>query len=309
MVDIQSKLVQIFFTAGFAHTADSLRLVYDTIKKRPNIRFKFGQQGKVSKLAVDGSGIVSVTTADGKTYTAKQALIACGAATPYILDCKDQLHALGLVVTHIQLTEAEFAKYKDMPIFFSAERGYFFPPDPKTKLMKIALNYADFTNMVPNPFDKEKKIPLSLPVYTKFNSGLPLNGDKIAMRLLENVVPDLAYHKLIEPRICWISDTCNSNFLIDKVPNAIAATTSSNGIYVASGDSGHGAKFMPNIGKYIVLRLEGTLDEKLGAKWAWHEYPEWPKNGFVQRAKRVHADLGELGISSNTKIANTDAKL
>ena len=38
---------------------------------------------------------------------------------------------------------------------------------------------------------------------------------------------------------------------------------------IATAGSFHGWKFLPNIGKYIVQRIFGTLEESLARKWAW----------------------------------------
>jgi sarcosine oxidase/L-pipecolate oxidase len=40
-------------------------------------------------------------------------------------------------------------------------------------------------------------------------------------------------------------------------------------LYVASGGSFHGWKFLPIIGKYITQMLDGELDEHKAGRWAW----------------------------------------
>jgi sarcosine oxidase/L-pipecolate oxidase len=41
------------------------------------------------------------------------------------------------------------------------------------------------------------------------------------------------------------------------------------GLFIASGGSFHGWKFLPNIGKYITQMLDGSLDERKATRWAW----------------------------------------
>jgi sarcosine oxidase/L-pipecolate oxidase len=40
-------------------------------------------------------------------------------------------------------------------------------------------------------------------------------------------------------------------------------------LYVATGGSFHGYKFLPVIGDYIVNMMKGTLDDELKKRWAW----------------------------------------
>lgn len=43
------------------------------------------------------------------------------------------------------------------------------------------------------------------------------------------------------------------------------------GLFLATGGSGHGFKFFPVIGDKIVDALEGTLDSELSKMWKWPE--------------------------------------
>jgi sarcosine oxidase/L-pipecolate oxidase len=40
-------------------------------------------------------------------------------------------------------------------------------------------------------------------------------------------------------------------------------------LYLATGGSFHGWKFMPIIGRYVLEMLDGTLDPELAKRWAW----------------------------------------
>lgn len=43
----------------------------------------------------------------------------------------------------------------------------------------------------------------------------------------------------------------------------------SENLFMATGGSFHGAKFLPIIGKYVVEMLDGKLDADLAKLWAW----------------------------------------
>ncbi|ODV83859.1 hypothetical protein CANARDRAFT_72936 [[Candida] arabinofermentans NRRL YB-2248] len=246
--------------AGLAHSANACAAVYRKCKLL-GVEFQFGDSGRAIGVETV-NGISKVRCQDGSTHTADQIIIACGASTANVLDLKNQQSATGLFVTHIKLTSKEYEFYKNIPILFDAEMGYFFPPDPETKLLKIALPGSGATNIIENPHKRGTTI--SLPRYKNLNPSdtMPLKCVKEAKQILAKYCPDLAYHDFIGSKTCWIADTQDSHFIIDKVPE-------SNNLYVATGDSGHGFKFLPNIGKYIVSKLEGTLDKELDEFWKW----------------------------------------
>jgi sarcosine oxidase / L-pipecolate oxidase len=41
--------------------------------------------------------------------------------------------------------------------------------------------------------------------------------------------------------------------------------------------SGHGFKFLPRIGFYIALMIEGKLPDEFAEKWKWRPGQEWEK--------------------------------
>lgn len=51
------------------------------------------------------------------------------------------------------------------------------------------------------------------------------------------------------------------------------------GLYLATGGSAHGFKFLPIIGKYVVDMLESKLDPMFADKWAWRPGRQHVKRG------------------------------
>lgn len=245
---------------ALGHAANALKAVYNEAASL-GVRFIFGKKGQAVKIVVKDQ-IEYVETVDGTLHTADKIILSSGAQTGKIIDMKLQQAATGLFVTHIRLTEEEYEKYKDMPIVFDSDMGYFFPPDPATNILKIALPGSGAQNYVDSPFGDKKSLPrykLQHPEDT-----MPLTCVAEGKRILAKYLPELAYHTLFDHKACWIADTADSNFIIDDVPGYKK-------VMVASGDSGHAFKLLPNIGMYIVKRLEGTLDKKLCEFWRWKE--------------------------------------
>jgi sarcosine oxidase/L-pipecolate oxidase len=56
--------------------------------------------------------------------------------------------------------------------------------------------------------------------------------------------------------------TPNQDWIVDQHP-------ASRNLYVAGGGSFHSWKFLPKVGKYVVQKLTGTLDEEKTKRWAW----------------------------------------
>ncbi|KAK4158900.1 FAD dependent oxidoreductase [Cladorrhinum sp. PSN259] len=65
-----------------------------------------------------------------------------------------------------------------------------------------------------------------------------------------------------EYRICWDGVTPTRDFIIS--PHSAVKS-----LFIATGGSFHGFKFLPIIGKYVVQMLSGELDVALKEKWAW----------------------------------------
>lgn len=248
--------------SGLAHAANAL-VALQREASRLGVKFIFGKEGEAKEVH-KFRGKSYIKTNAGTFLTANKILVTCGANTGRVVNLKDQQTATGLFVTFIRLTPQEYEKYKNMSILFDAELGYFFPPDPQTRLLKIALPGLGASNKVANPYGG--KDTLSLPRYKNQHpvDTMPTWGIRKTKMVLGKYVPELAYHRLIDSKVCWIGDTLDSNFIIDSVPG-------SGNMYVATGDSGHGFKFLPIIGNYISDRLEGTLDPEFAKAWQWRE--------------------------------------
>lgn len=247
---------------GLGVSSDTLENVYQYLKSHKNVKFHFGDKGCVTGLKKYKNGEAGIITKAGYIHTAPTVILATGANTGSILDLENQQSATGLFVTHIQLDEAEFEKYSQMPVVFDAEIGYFFPPDAKTKIMKLCVTGRGVKRITDDPHSPNSM--LSLPRYHNQypKDTIPTDLIPVFKQLLLKYTPDLATHRLFGSKICWIGDRDGSHFLIDKVPRY-------KNLYVATGDSGHGYKFFPIIGKYIIKSLDNELEDELKGFWMW----------------------------------------
>lgn len=101
-------------------------------------------------------------------------------------------------------------------------------------------------------------------------------------------------------RICWYDcsiyctdSTSNILFRDGFTPNqdfVISSHPHCQNLYIATGGSFHGWKFLPIIGDYIVQLLEGKLEEDLVKRWAWDR----PQEGGAHQKVKPRRELKDL---------------
>jgi sarcosine oxidase/L-pipecolate oxidase len=78
-------------------------------------------------------------------------------------------------------------------------------------------------------------------------------------------------------RICWDAISPDVNFIITPHPRCQQ-------LYIATGGSFHGWKFLPIIGKYVVDMLHNNLSEECSKRWAWDRLmPDLPRGYSPKR--------------------------
>lgn len=91
---------------------------------------------------------------------------------------------------------------------------------------------------------------------------LPRQAADVIKGFVQEYIPELLSCP-VTTRLCWYTDSFDNHFVVDFVPGV-------EGLMVATGGSGHAFKFLPNLGKYVVDRIEGQSDgAELLAQWKW----------------------------------------
>ncbi|KND90552.1 L-saccharopine oxidase [Tolypocladium ophioglossoides CBS 100239] len=83
-------------------------------------------------------------------------------------------------------------------------------------------------------------------------------------------------------RMCWDASTPTHDFLITPHPHC-------QGLYVATGGSFHGWKFLPVIGDYVADMMQDSLDADYVDRWAWDK-----KGGDGHSANPTYQVVGDL---------------
>ncbi|KAM0795404.1 FAD dependent oxidoreductase, partial [Usnea florida] len=266
---------------------EHMRLLMEKVRDRNgNGKDRIGQvvfkRGKARNLIFKDEGgdgkdgqrkrtrrVIGATLDDnGDDVLADLTIVAGGAWSGALVDLRGRAEARGQVLAYIGITEEERWKLRDMPVVLNLSTGMFAipPTELSTPIARHAFGYANPTVVAPEGED----IVVSLPAL-KF-SDIPLEGEHACRSFLKRTIPWLGDRPFRTTRICWYMDTTSGNFLIDYHPKY-------EGLFLATGGSGHGFKFLPVLGKKIVAAVEGRLEGELADLWRWPEKQVLPFRG------------------------------
>ncbi|OCF61004.1 sarcosine oxidase [Kwoniella mangroviensis CBS 10435] len=219
---------------------------------------------EVTGLIKDGRNVKGVTLKSGEDVRGDLVVIAAGAWTPALCALPGvsarlpDVVATGQSVAVIQLTPEEAKQYASVPVVFNLDDGwYIFPPNPEG-LVKMAIHGAG----VLNPQSNGVSIPRTKLTAGAEDGAIPLSSLKGLRDGLRQVYPELAKKDYLTTRLCWYCDTVTGDWLIDYHPDF-------DNLVIASGDSGHGFKFTPNIGREILKVIEKNPSPQYAEKWSF----------------------------------------
>lgn len=257
--------------AGYAHATDALHATYSACCEL-GVAFKLGDG--VQSLAWDGTRCVGAVTETGTKYAADVVIVTLGASVAGLMpSIGHQVTAKAWSVAHVQLSPSEAERLRGIPVTYARDLGFFFEPDRRTGLLKLCPFGAGITNF--------NNGTVSLP--PDDSSFIPAHDEEATRNLLRETLPSFADRPLIQKKICWVADTRDSEYIIDTVPGT-------QGLVVASGDSGHGFKMLPIAGLWIKKVLEdGKQSEE---RWRWKD-EKGTEDDVSWRVGKV-ADLREI---------------
>ncbi|WVQ75719.1 hypothetical protein IAR50_005349 [Cryptococcus sp. DSM 104548] len=306
-------------SAGFTN-ADKSCAWARYLAEQAGVKFVLGPEvGKFDELLFDPPSdgaeggekrVRGLRTVDGKEHLADVVIVACGGWTPSIVPEVEGLleTTAGSVVT-IQLPKERqdlWDKYapENFPVWAYGLTGHESPEYggfygfPRTREGKIKIGYRGrkWTNYQINPkTGKELSTPLTAYTPTP-TSNLPLRALSNLKSLISLAFPDLAHDiGITGTRMCWYTDSVDNSFVVDYVPGY------GGGLFVASGGSGHGFKFLPVLGKHIANALEKKPDQ-FTPLFHWRAAPPEDEyaNGLREGKERSGRDLGGLEMGQKS---------
>ncbi|PSN64900.1 FAD dependent oxidoreductase [Corynespora cassiicola Philippines] len=247
---------------GYVHSADALRGVYRAARSN-GVRFFLGARvGAVREIVYadtpSGRRSVGVRTADGEVRPSALVIVAVGAgAGKLVPQLGASVAAKSWSVAHVRLSDEETSALRGIPVTYARDLGFFFEPDPKTNLLKLCPMGGGYVNT--NPATGVSEAPEGLA-----QSRFVPEHDEVKMReLLRQTLPHLADRPLVEKSLCWFADTADSDFIVDYVPET------SSSVMVLSGDSGHGFKMFPIVGRWVHNLLKAPDNVQEISRWRW----------------------------------------
>ncbi|KAL1877335.1 hypothetical protein VTK73DRAFT_8788 [Phialemonium thermophilum] len=267
-------------TAGWADAAKSMAWLYERVRRTGRVSFVRGTVTRLVSNYDDGSSatVTGIELSDDRTLSADLVMLATGAWTASLLDLGGQAVATGQVLAYMDITEEEQEKLARMPTLLNLSTGLFIIT-PSNRILKIARHGYGYLN--PTAFSTA---PLNSPPSTAKESSqrrsvsfpatsvsdptlsIPEEGAAALRQALREMVPfpNLHDRPFTRTRLCWYSDTPTADFIVSYHPRV-------RGLFVATGDSGHGFKFLPVLGDKIVDVLEGHCPPEFREKWAWKD--------------------------------------
>lgn len=256
--------------SGWADAEAAMRWLRSQVEKTGRVSFLHAEAVALLKSPKEGNGkekVTGVRLKDGSDIEVDLAILATGAWTGKLVDLRGRATATGQVLVFLDLTEEEQERLGKMPVLLNMSTGLFVMP-PKGRVLKVARHAYGYSNPVsircPDGDDEGKEITVSLPRTSRddLKQRVPKEGEDACRAALTEMIPFVADRPFTNARICWYTDTPKGDFLITYHPEI-------EGLFLATGGSGHGYKFLPVIGDRIVDCLSGTLEGELMKKWGW----------------------------------------
>lgn len=270
---------------GYVHSANALRGVYRAVSAN-GVRFFFGEKrGAVKEIVYEGAGqrrrSTGIRTQDGQFHGASLVVVAVGAAATQIVpEIGSHVSAKSWSVAHVRLTDDETSALRGIPVTYARDLGFFFEPDPKTNLLKLCPMGGGYVNTDPST-------GLSQPPEAVSQSRFVPPEDELKMReLLRQTLPQLADRPLVEKSLCWFADTNDSDFIVDYVPQT------SSSVILLSGDSGHGFKMFPIVGRWVHDLVNSSNKQQPISRWQWRRAA--PADGNASQSDDVSWRLGDV---------------
>ncbi|KAJ5682056.1 uncharacterized protein N7477_001996 [Penicillium maclennaniae] len=209
-----------------------------TFLQDQGVKFGFGGAGtfKQPLFAADGTTCIGVETTDGTKYFADKVVLAAGAWSPTLVDLEDQCVSKAWVFAHIQLTPREAKEYKNAPVVYDGEYGFFFEPN-EHGVIKVCDEFPGFSRFKQHqPYGATSPEMISVPrSHAKHPTDTYPDASEITIRkAIARFLPNFKEKELFNRTMCWCTDTADANLLICEHPKW-------KNFILATGDSGRGA--------------------------------------------------------------------
>ncbi|KAG9514761.1 fructosyl amine:oxygen oxidoreductase-like protein, partial [Aureobasidium melanogenum] len=242
--------------SGWIHARKSMESAAREAERLGAIFITGEEKGKVESLIFENGDVKGAKTLDGVEHRADRTILCAGANAGIIFDMKNQLRPTAWTLAHIKMTKEELQLFKNLPVLFNIERGFFMEPDEDKGELKMCDEHPGYCNWTVDPQNSQRS---SVP-FAKHQ--IPKEAEERARGFLRETMPHLADRPFSFARICWCADTPNRAFLISKHPEYPS-------LVLGCGASGHGFCHIPVIGGFITDAMEDKLEPRMKHSFRW----------------------------------------
>ncbi|KAL8793653.1 MAG: hypothetical protein Q9195_003805 [Heterodermia aff. obscurata] len=281
--------------SGWADAAASIKFLRAKVKATKRVKFicGFAQELLYSPPARNShqpSGhraVLGVLLTSGQKILASQTILAAGPYTAGFTDLRAVCEARGQVITYVKLTPQELSQFpaEGNPCVMDASSGVFVVGPDREGYLKVTRGSKGYRNPVRITVPRDgqpdfagldtkteafcngsdgisgtKEIETSVPwdgSSDEWQRSVPPDGEADCRAFLRCLFPsssplgEIASRAFERTRTCWYCDTRTADFVISYHPDYAEGS-----LFIATGGSGHGFKFLPVIGEKIVQVLK-----------------------------------------------------
>lgn len=277
--------------------------------EKAGVKFVLGEsEGYLESLIIERSGqqnrVTGIKTRDSLTHPADLVVVACG---PWSAAVVPEAHrtveaTMGTVMFMDIPSDRQDLRNRfdsdNMPVWRFVEEdekggyeGGGFPITAEGRL-KFGFRARKFTNFQPHPTISDMR--LSTP-RTKWSANpihtVPSYGLERMKTVIGELFPELVDIGFTDSRLCWYTDSIDNEFVIDYVPNY------SDSLFLCTGGSGHGFKFLPILGKYVRKQLERTPNTFTDI-WKWRAVEDGKAANGLEEGEAGPREMSKLKLAS-----------
>ncbi|KAL8670494.1 MAG: hypothetical protein Q9168_004976 [Polycauliona sp. 1 TL-2023] len=272
------------------HRRDPSRL---TLRRAKAKHLLFSPTSNDSKPRVCG-----VQLTDSSSLRADLIILATGAWTPSLLDLTGRVQSTAQCLAYLPLTSSEAEAMSAMPVLLNLSTGYFvIPPaqnsaspsacppsrqSPETVVythhLKVAGHCHGYLSPTPITIPTTPSRTINLCPSLPSSSPVPPPALKSLRAFISSIfgpTAPLSSRPFASSRLCHYTDTPTGDFLITYHPDY-------SNLFLCTGGSGHGFKFLPVLGREVLKIMERRGDGEWARLWSWKDQKhvgEWMGDG------------------------------
>ncbi|KAL6364493.1 hypothetical protein LRP88_01894 [Fusarium phalaenopsidis] len=264
------------------------------------VRFVLGDpQGKLSSLIVENDGlnkrVAGIKTCDGLRHFGDLVIVAAGGWTASIIpEAHQTVEATAGTVMFIDIPKHRQDLWKkfhpdNYPVCYYQGGGF---PISKEGRLKFGFRGRKFTNFQAHPTQPDLRISTPRTKYTEERiNTVPLYGLSRMKEVIAQAFPELTEFGFTDSRLCWYTDSIDNDYVIDYVPGY------SDSLFICTGGSGHGFKFLPVLGKHVKNQIERVPDQ-FTPVWKWRVAQQGKPNNGLSEGEDGPREMSKLKMAS-----------